>query len=804
MSDYDDERSASASDSAPQDQDDEYASSSSPDRMDQEGSSDCPPNADDESNSNSKPNGCFSCGDEGHLSRDCTNPGRDESTRESEGDSRKSGNYGQTEIMEGEGIGIFDELNKAVFDNSEISFSKYESIPDEIAGENQAQSMEEFDEMDIENMKNRKLAGKRKLEDQESESNGASINNNGDIGDVDASSNSVGSPVGPTTAKKALLEINVRKLLPDLEKHWKPVEDDPNDFQAWTYLLQYVDQENELLAAREAYDAFLSRYPYCYGYWKKYADYEKRKGSAEDCEQVFRRGLAAISLSVDLWIHYLNYCKAAHEQQPEYIRTQYEAATLACGLEFRSDKLWEHYLHWELELNELRNVLVVYDKVISTPTQKYQEHFSSFKEFVQKHAPEDILSSEEYTDIKNEVQSEAPEELEGESLVEKIREKIVERRTTAHKANEGEITARWTFEEAIKRPYFHVKPLEKGQLKMWKEYLEFEIEKGDLARVVVLFERCLIACALYEEYWIRYVKYLHAQHKLGFDVIERLREVFRRACTIHHQNKPWINLHWAAFEESLGNVEKAVEILERLMKTLPESIHAMYRLVNVERRRGNFNRCSEVFENFISQTKNKADGVQITIKYAQFLTKNLGDYEKAKKLLEEAVDKEDSTKPKVVMALVNVALDRQPVDIDLVVSAFDQALQSNIADEQKVTFAHRKIEFLEEYGNDIESIEKAHEELQTIAKSLREKRANPQAEDPTKVPPGAGPEDPSKASANTNGATPGQYGSGANQGAYGQQYNQYGNYANWNYQQPAGYSSGYNQQGWSAYQGYYG
>jgi len=40
------------------------------------------------------------------------------------------------------------------------------------------------------------------------------------------------------------------------------------------------------LAAREAYDKFLARYPYCYGYWKKYADYEKRKGSAEDCEQV--------------------------------------------------------------------------------------------------------------------------------------------------------------------------------------------------------------------------------------------------------------------------------------------------------------------------------------------------------------------------------------------------------------------------------------------------------------------------------------------------------------------------------------
>ncbi len=55
----------------------------------------------------------------------------------------------------------------------------------------------------------------------------------------------------------------------------------------------------------------------------------------------------------------------------------------------------------------------------------------------------------------------------------------------------------------IKRPYFHVKPLEKGQLKMWKEYLDFEIGKGDDKRIIILFERCLIACALYEEYWIK-------------------------------------------------------------------------------------------------------------------------------------------------------------------------------------------------------------------------------------------------------------------------------------------------------------
>lgn len=58
----------------------------------------------------------------------------------------------------------------------------------------------------------------------------------------------------------------------------------------------------------------------------------------------------------------------------------------------------------------------------------------------------------------------------------------------------------------IKRPYFHVKSLEKNQLNNWKEYLDFEIENGTPERVVVLFERCLIACALYEEFWTKVIQ----------------------------------------------------------------------------------------------------------------------------------------------------------------------------------------------------------------------------------------------------------------------------------------------------------
>lgn len=48
-----------------------------------------------------------------------------------------------------------------------------------------------------------------------------------------------------------------------------------------------------------------------------------------------------------------------------------------------------------------------------------------------------------------------------------------------------------------------MKPLERAQLRNWRDYLDFEMANGSHERTIVLFERCVIACALYEEFWIK-------------------------------------------------------------------------------------------------------------------------------------------------------------------------------------------------------------------------------------------------------------------------------------------------------------
>jgi pre-mRNA-processing factor 39 len=91
--------------------------------------------------------------------------------------------------------------------------------------------------------------------------------------------------------------------------------------------------------------------------------------------KVFERGIKAIPLSVDLWIHYLTHVKANYTDNEAHIRAQFERALAACGLEFRSDKLYEAYIKWENESKNISNIVSIYDRLLTTPTQGYNKHY---------------------------------------------------------------------------------------------------------------------------------------------------------------------------------------------------------------------------------------------------------------------------------------------------------------------------------------------------------------------------------------------------------------------------------------------
>ena len=89
------------------------------------------------------------------------------------------------------------------------------------------------------------------------------------------------------------------------EAYWEFVKSNPQDFNGWTYLLQHVERIDLLDDIRTAYNPFLELYPYCFAYWIRYSDIEKRHGDWDRALQILERGLEAIPRSVDLWVAYL-------------------------------------------------------------------------------------------------------------------------------------------------------------------------------------------------------------------------------------------------------------------------------------------------------------------------------------------------------------------------------------------------------------------------------------------------------------------------------------------------------------------
>ncbi|XP_043227156.1 pre-mRNA-processing factor 39-like isoform X4 [Amphibalanus amphitrite] len=533
--------------------------------------------------------------------------------------------------------------------------------------------------------------------------------------------------------------------LTELEKLWKPVKQNPADFTAWTLLIQYAENQCFMEDIRSVLKAFLARYPYCYGYWKKYSDLEKKRGTIELCNEVFEAGLAAVPLSVDLWLHYLHHLRSVYEDKPEVVRAGFERAVAACGTEFRSDRLWEQYASWEAANKEPVKALAVYKRAIAVPTLSYRTHFENLEQFVGETPPQELLTVEEFLEARRAVLAELrasepaaappaastdllppgcdepppgvpaqPAGLSSDEECVKLRAKILAPLRQLHKDTEKQVSLRWNFEEGIKRPYFHVKPLEKVQLKNWKAYLEFEIEQGDKHRIHVLFERCMISCALYEEYWLKYVRYLESLEPCDWDAV---RSVYRRACWTHLPDKPAIHLMWATFEEKQGDLDAAAEVMRRISAQV-SMLEVTLRSINLARRAGKLDAAERMYAEALKSTEHRETAVVIAVKFARFLNKIRGNREKALEVLKEAI-RLDQTNMRLYMQLVDVAFQSRPVDVALVKETFQTALEAPFEQKDKLTLTHRRMEFLEEFDTDAESIQKAHEEYYGLLKVVK-------------------------------------------------------------------------------------
>lgn len=590
---------------------------------------------------------------------------------------------------------------------------KIEAVSDEeMVNDSDNDSEELFNENSTENFN---LIRKRKVIDEQVDP--SNIENESEL----AKKNKVGESSTTGILSQKLISL------------WEVVEEDPSDFAGWLDLIQYVDQKDNVKNAREVYCKFLQLYPYCYCYWRKFADFEKRNNNIIQCEEVMKRGLNTIPLSIDLWVYYTTYLQNYHTNNVHLIRNAFENCLKQCGLEYHSDQLWENYINWEIYQNELTNAFNVYNRLIATPISEYLKHFINFKAFVNTNPPDKILSPYEFHKLRRKVtvvlrltNDSTPlgeeEHLMSSPMKETeltfIKECIIKQRHIVHVKTADEVVKRKHFEENIKRRYFHLQNLNNLEIENWKNYIEFEKNIGDHQRIIILYERCLIVCASYKEFWLNYLYYLES---LQWDVSDLLNNLFTRACLVHHRDATELHLKWSIFEENKDNLDKAVEILDNFIKFIPHKLEIIHRRINLEKRKESYDKVCDLYNRFINIVHTQCFRSSIALKYSNFLA-NANEIDKAIEVLERVINIDISNindNKELWLELIRLNISLKPFNKKSIIQIYDKILALHHLNlELKIYFAKQKFEFIDDYISDSVLLNKAYNDFIHYSKTL--------------------------------------------------------------------------------------
>ncbi|XP_074575508.1 pre-mRNA-processing factor 39-1-like isoform X3 [Curcuma longa] len=479
------------------------------------------------------------------------------------------------------------------------------------------------------------------------------------------------------------------------ERLWNLVQVNCLDFNAWTSLIEETEKvaENDIAKIRKVYDAFLAEFPLCYGYWKKYADHEGRLDSVNKVVEVYERAVLAVTYSVEIWLHYCTFAISTYED-PDIIRRLFERGLAYVGTDYLSYQLWDEYIRYEESHQAWSNLAMIYTRILENPIQQLDRYFNCFKELATAHPLSEIRTAEEaglteaeelekYIDIREEMYKKAKE----------FDSKII------------------GFETAIRRPYFHVRSLDDIELENWHNYLDF-IERGDdFNKVVKLYERCLIACANYPEFWIRYVLCMEASGsmELAYNALARATQVFVK-------KQPEIHLFAARFKELCADVDGARTTYQFLYSEVsPGLLEAIVKYANMEYRLGEKEAAFSIYESAINAELEKEHSQLLQlllIQYTRFLYLVVGDAEKARELLSKHLENLQLSRP-VLEAVIHLeSIQSTPKRVDYLDSLVEKFItpnpgNANVASAtEREEISHIFLEFLDLFG-DAQSIKKA-------------------------------------------------------------------------------------------------
>ena len=156
-----------------------------------------------------------------------------------------------------------------------------------------------------------------------------------------------------------------------------------------------------------------------------------------------------------------------------------------------------------------------------------------------------------------------------------------------------------------------------------------------------LYERCLVPCASYPSFWLRYARWQASDAGQG---VAAASAALQRAANVFCKRDVEVHFALARFEEVVGDVDAARAAYAHVADDVaPGLLRCVVERANLERRAGALDVAKETYERAMQVEKSregagsKAYGV-LACKYAAMLHEACGDVEGARAVYERAAD----------------------------------------------------------------------------------------------------------------------------------------------------------------------
>lgn len=498
---------------------------------------------------------------------------------------------------------------------------------------------------------------------------------------------------------------------------------------------------------RKAFDAFLDLYPLCYGYWNKFAEILSKRRSPEAAIEVYERAVSAFPTSVDIWRHYLSFMTSylalpgasswglEDRQKRDRMDRLFKRALEAAGKQHGAGPLYGMCITWLASQERWRRVRELYELALSVPLADCRSFMEQLEDFVRKTDAYAIATDEE----KAEVMGKGPSRVNSNDPAVRLQQIILDGFYEQARATAMLAAKRRRYEERITRPYFHVKELEVAALRHWREYLDFEIRESEAEdgaakepaaphpRVIMLFERCVVPTALYEQFWLKYAAYLESHGD-----IKGAASVLRRGSKLMFHAPPRTVVALAALEEAIGNTDAARALYIKLKSAGGgfDSVDMAVRVANFERRCGQNAAALEAFASCAPRVSPDA----IAQAKAGFL-RLVGDDDAAVKVLEEALhaakkgsdvrlDKSGIARGLIELLIHQHERQRTPESLARAERGFDTAIEV-MGPEMQDTVDRYRARFLDDYADSIAPMKKRRLLVSSVASGSEEPEGRP-------------------------------------------------------------------------------